>query len=292
MRFVFIEAEKATYPVRVLCRVLEVSAGGFYEWRRRRPGPRAQQDQALRVRIAAIHKQSEGCYGSPRIHRELREQKHQVGRHRVARLMRQQGLSGLLRRRFRRTTDSQHDQPVAPHLLERRFTVSRPNEVWVADLTYIRTWEGWLYLAVILDLYSRRVVGYCLAEHLRVELVLGALEMALGRRRPEGPLMHHSDQGSQYAAALYQKKLSEAGLVCSMSRKGNCWDNAVVESFFGSLKTELIHRRVWPTRRSARSAIHAYIELFYNSQRRHSYLGYKSPVEYETLFEEQAALAA
>jgi transposase InsO family protein len=195
--------------------------------------------------------------------------------------MREQGLYGRLPRRFRRTTDSNHDQAVAPNVLGRRFQVNRPNEVWVSDITYVRTWEGWLFLAVILDLFSRRVVGWATESHMQSSLVLQALRMALGRRQPAPGLLFHSDRGSQYASQLHQQLLKEHGLVCSMSRRGDCWDNAVAESFIGTLKVELIYRSPWPSRRSAKEAVGEFIECFYNPKRLHSSLGYVSPNEFE-----------
>ena len=197
--------------------------------------------------------------------------------------MREMGLQGLPSKRFRRTTDSKHDRPIAPNVLGRHFETERANQFWVTDITFIRTWEGWLYLAVILDLFSRCVVGWAMQSHLRAELALEALHMALGRRLPGSGLVHHSDRGTQYAAASYQAVLDEYGIVCSMSRKGNCWDNAVSESFFGTLKTELVNRRSWPTRRSAKDAVASYIEGFYNPHRLHSSLGYVSPMLFEQL---------
>lgn len=292
MRFVFIEEEKAHYPVSVMCRVLDVSRSGFYAWRTRRPSSRATQDEALACEIAAAHRRSRGTYGSPRVHAELRANGRLVGRKRVARIMRRVGLAGLTRRRYRCTTDSNHRQPVAKNLVKRQFDVQAPNHVWVADITYVWTWEGWLYLAVIVDLFSRRVVGWAVADHMRTELVLEALARATGERQPAACLIHHSDRGTQYASDHYRHVLGEHDITCSMSRRGNCWDNAVVESFFATLKAELIERQPWPTRRQAQLAIHEYIASFYNQRRRHSYLGYLTPNGYEQRYEEQRVLAA
>ena len=203
--------------------------------------------------------------------------------------MRREGMQAVVRRRFRRTTNSNHDQPIAPNLLAREFKTERPNQAWVTDITYVWTLEGWLYLAVVLDLFSRRVIGWSMAENMKTDLVLDALTMALGNRLPEHQLMHHSDRGSQYASFRYQKALENHGITCSMSRAGECLDNAVAESFFGTLKSELIHRQAWPSRSSARAAIHEYIEVFYNRVRRHSTLGYRAPAEFETEYEEQGA---
>lgn len=292
MRFVFIEAEKANYPVRVLCRVLEVSRSGFYAWRGRGPSERSVADVALGEAIQDAHRASRGTYGSPRVHAELRAAGQRVGRKRVARLMRAAGIVGVKRRRFRCTTDSNHSQPVAANLVRREFDVAEPNQVWAADITYVSTWEGWMYLAVVIDLFSRRVVGWAMAEHMRTELVLEALARATGERATSTELVHHSDRGSQYASDHYRGVLASSGITCSMSRRGNCWDNAVVESFFATLKVELIDRQPWPTRRQAQHAIHEYIACFYNTHRRHSHLGYLTPKEFEHRHEEQELRAA
>ena len=289
MRFEFIEVEKAHYPVRMLCRVLSVARSGYYAWQKRPESQHSREDKALAVKLKVFYQVNREVYGSPRLHLELKDQGFQVGRNRIARLMREHGLVATRPKRFRKTTDSSHSQPVAENVLDRRFDVPGPNRAWVTDITYIWTWEGWLYLAVVIDLFSRRVVGWSIAEHMRLELVLNALQMALGERLTDGGLLiHHSDRGSQYASETYRDTLARQGIVCSMSRKGNCWDNAVAESFFATLKKELIDRDSWPTRRSARSAIHEYITLFYNARRRHSYLGFVSPMEYERSFNRQA----
>lgn len=292
MRFEFIAAEKATVPVTTLCRVLQVSPSGFYAWRERPLARRCTADQKLAVQIAAIHAASRGTYGSPRVHATLQHQACAVGRKRVARLMRQAGLRARRPKRFCHTTDSQHAHAVAANVLGRRFEPRAANTVWATDITYVWTWEGWLYLAVVLDLFSRRVVGWALADHMRTELVLNALQMALGRRRPPAELVHHSDRGSQYASNAYRAVLREHGIVCSMSRRGNCWDNAVVESFFATVKTELIHRRSWPTRRELTTGITEYIEVFYNRYRLHSFLAYRSPADYEEEAKRTTAHAA
>ena len=282
MRFAFIAAEKATYPVRVMCRMLGVSRAGFYVWQTRPPAARTQADQRLGVEIEAIHAETRQRYGSPRVHAELRGRGHRVGRKRVARLMRQHGLCGRRRRRFRVTTDSNHPRPVAPNVLDRQFAVVAPDTTWVTDITYLWTREGWLYLAVILDLFSRAVVGWALSARLTTQqLAVPALTMALGRRRPPRGLLHHSDRGSQYASADYQRLLTAHGIVASMSRRGNCWDNAVAESFFATLKVELVHEVDWATREQARSDVFEYLERFYNGQRRHSALAYASPLTFE-----------
>ncbi len=281
MRFSFILTEKALYPVALMCRLLQVSRSGFYEWVKRGPSKRAKRDAFLKEKIAASHKGSRGTYGSPRVLADLQSDGQRVGRKRVARLMREEGLQGCRPRRFKATTDSEHSMPVAENLVKRDFEPDGPDELWAADITYIRTWEGWLYLAVVIDLWSRRVVGWSMADHMRTELVLGALEMAVGQRELGQEAVHHSDRGSQYASRQYQDALAELEMKCSMSRKGNCWDNACVESFFATLKTELVHRRPWPTRQGVRLAVHEYIGGFYNGVRKHSFLGLMSPVEFE-----------
>jgi transposase InsO family protein len=281
MRFRFIEAEKAHYPIRLLCRCLAVSRSGYYAWRTRSPSARVQKDARLKVEVAASHSASRRTYGSPRILRDLREDGHRVSRKRVARLMRELGLEGRRKRRFRPTTDSQHPFPVAPNVLMRDFDVDAPNTAWVTDITYLATLEGWLYLAVILDLFSRRVVGYAMSERIDRALVLEALRQALMQRPGVRDLIQHSDRGSQYASHDYRDALDRAGITCSMSRRGDCWDNAVAESFFGTLKMELIYELPLQTRSATRSAVADYIETFYNVRRRHSSLGYQSPVEFE-----------
>jgi len=293
VKFAFIAAEKARYPVRVLCRTLQVSRAGFYAWHTRAPAARTQQDQRLGVEIHAIHAESRQRYGSPRVHAELRERGQRLGRKRVARLMRQQGLCARRRRRFRVTTDSNHPLPVATNVLARQFAVAAPDTAWVTDITYLWTREGWLYLAVILDLFSRAVVGWALSTHITRHLTLQALTMALGRRRPPQGLLHHSDRGSQYASADYRAALTAHGIVCSMSRRGNCWDNAVAESFFATLKVELSHDDVpWLTRGQAEGEVFEYIEGFYNGRRRHSTLAYLSPLTFERRWAATAAGAS
>lgn len=277
------DAEKADYPVRTLCRVMQVSPSGFYDYLRRieRAGAR-NEEETLVLQVKAIHERTGGCYGSRRMSRELRARGHDVGRCQARTLMRKAGIAVRRRRRFRVTTDSRHPFPIAPNLLDRQFDLPAPNRAWAADITYLWTAEGWLFLAVVIDLYSRRVVGWALAEHMRVEFVAEALRMALWRRRPPPGLIHHSDRGSQYACHAYQDLLKEHGLVPSMSGKGDCWDNAPVERFFGSLKRERTDHVLYPTRTDAKAEVINYIEMFYNSQRRHSYLDYISPLEYET----------
>ena len=289
MRFGLIATEKACYPVALLCRVLKVSRSGYYAWHQRPAAARTLKDQALALEVAAIHAQSRSRYGSPRVHAELRERGQRTGRKRVARLMRAAGLRARPRRRFRCTTDSKHGMAIKGNLLARRFAVRAPNTSWATDITYLWTAEGWLYLAVILDLFSRRVVGWSLSERLERELVLDALTMGLAQRQPARGLLHHSDRGSQYASHEYQQLLAHHGIRSSMSRKANCWDNAVAESFFASLKIELVYQTQWRTRAEARRAVFAYIELFYNRQRRHSALGYLCPNEFEQRHDQSVA---
>lgn len=292
MRFAFIEAEKAHHNVALLCRLLRVSRSGFYAWRNREPSAHALEDARLGTLVVLAYREGRGAYGSPRVLRELRARGERTSRKRVARLMREQGLVGLMKKRWRHPAGAPTQSPCAPNVLDREFAVRSPNTAWATDITYVRTWEGWLYVAVVLDLFSRRVVGWSMKEHIRAELVLDALTMAVGQRLPEPGLIAHSDRGSQYTSDDYQRALRAHGIECSMSGRGNCWDNAVVESFFGSLKRELVNRRSWPTRQKAAAAIHEYIEVFYNRRRRHSTLDYLSPAEYEAHYTEPTTLAA
>jgi putative transposase len=264
-----------------MCRVLGVRRSGYYAWRRRGPSARQVANMELVAQIEEVHEWSRRTYGSPRMREELGARGIACGRHRVARLMREHGIRPKQKRRFRVTTDSHHERPVAENHLGRQFQVEKPNTVWAGDITYIPTAQGWLYLAVVLDLASRRVVGWSMRENLEREGVLDALGMALEQRSPTAGLLAHSDRGSQYASADYQELLAEHGMRCSMSRKGDCWDNAVVESFFATLKTELLDQEIFRTRAQARAAIFDYIEVWYNRQRRHSTLGYVSPAEFE-----------
>ena len=281
MRFAFIEAEKALYPVLVLCRVMQVGRSGFYAWLRRAPSARTQADAVLQGQIDRAFLGSRGTYGSPRIRAQLNAEGVQVSKRRVARLMRRRGLCGLRKARFTRTTDSRHKLPIAPNLLARNFTATAPNAVWVTDVTFIWTLQGWLYLAALLDLYSRRVVGWAMSAHNDQALVLKALNMALCRRQPPQGLIHHSDRGSVYCGTAYLAMLKAHGIKPSMSRKGDCWDNAVAESFFGTLKQELLFRRQLEPRRTAQTAIFEFLEAYYNRKRRHSTLGFLSPVDFE-----------
>jgi putative transposase len=277
-----ISAERASFPVSVMCEVLEVSRSGFHGWERRAPSQRALSDAWLTSRITEIHEQARGVYGSRRVQAELRlGEGIRVSRRRVRRLMAQAGISGLVKVKRGRTTIRVPGVRVADDLVERKFKPDAPNVLWVADITYLRTWEGWLYLAAVQDAYSRRIVGWAMTEHMRTELVADALEMAVQRRRPEPGLIHHSDQGSQYVALGFGQQARDAGIAVSMGSRGDCYDNAVAESFFATIKKELVHRQSWPSRRDLSSAIFEYIEAFYNRHRRHSTLGYLSPEEYE-----------
>lgn len=279
-RYRFIAAEKAQHSVAQLCRVLQVAPSGYYAWRQRRPSRRAQGNVTLLQQIRAVHARSRCTYGAPRIHAELQAGNQHISRKRVARLMRQAGLVGRPPRRFRRTTIADPKAEVED-LVQRNFTASAPDQKWFGDITYIRTWEGWLYLAVILDAYSRKVVGWATADHLRTELATDALKLALSARRPKPGLIQHTDRGSQYTSTAYGEMLAAHHARQSVGRPGTCWDNAVAESFFATLKTELIYRHVWPTRRQAESAIFEFIAGWYNQHRRHSTLGYSSPAEVE-----------
>ncbi len=289
MRFAFIDVEKAMYPLRILCRVLRVSRSGYYAWRVRLPSARALEDEQLRPKVVEAFKTGRGTYGSPRVLSELSDQGFEVGRRRVARLMRQLGLQGVMPRKFQVTTDSDHEHSIAQNVLARNFDASRPNEKWAADITYIWTSEGWLYLATVMDLYSRRIVGWSMADHMRTELCLDALGMAIKQRTNLKGLVCHSDRGVQYASDRYRDALNARRIECSMSRRANCWDNAVAESFFGTLKNELIYRRPWLDRESARDAISEYIEVFYNRSRRHSTIGNISPAKVEEMDQALAA---
>jgi putative transposase len=282
MTYRFIEEHKEQWPVRWLCQTLGVCPAGYYAWRRCPRSMAEQRRHLLLVEIRAIHAQFKARYGSPRIHAELVARGHDCCVNTVAKLMREVGIAGKTARKFRcTTTDSDHDLPVAENLLDRQFDAAAPNESWVADITYIPTREGWLYLAAVEDLYSRRVVGWAMDEHRESRLVVDALAMAVQRRLPDEGLLAHSDRGSQYASEHYQRLLAKHGITCSMSRRADCWDNAPMESFFASLKKELVHDADFATRVEARAAIFEYIEVFYNNQRRHSSLGYVSPAEYE-----------
>ena len=280
--FRFVERERATFPVTTMCRVLGVSPSGYWAWSKRPPSARARADAVLSTRISEIHVRSRGTYGAPRVQAELRfEDDVRVGRKRVARLMRTAGLEGVHRRRFVRTTVRDETAAPAPDLVQRSFSAPAPDRLWVADITYLPTWQGFLYLAAVVDVFSRRVVGWSMAGHLRTELILDAIDMAITRRRPAEGLVHHSDRGTQYTSLAFGRRAREAGIALSMGSVGDAFDNALAESFFASLETELIDRSSWRTRADARLAVFDYIEAFYNPWRRHSSLGQHSPAEFE-----------
>ena len=282
MTFAWIEERKTEWPVAQMCRVLEVSRSGFYAWRSREPSETQTRRATLTEQVARIHAEAKARYGSPRMHAELVGRGHDCCVNTVARVMRQAGIAAKTRRKFRQTTDSNHPHPVAENVLDRDFDPGEPNASWVADVTYVPTREGWLYLAVVVDLFSRLVVGWSMAATMTSRLVVDALEMAVARR-PEGSsgLVAHSDRGSQYASEHYRRRLKQERITCSMSRRGNCWDNAPMESFFASLKKELVHDEDYATRDEATASIFEYIEVFYNRVRRHSTLGYVAPAEFE-----------
>jgi putative transposase len=286
-----IDAEKASYPVSLLCRVLKVSRSGYYDWKDRPLSKMTRENAALTEQIVEIHERSRRTYGYPRVHAELRALGVRCSRKRVARLMRKAGLRGCIRGRRKCTTRRGKHADLAPDLVGRNFEAAAPNRLWTADITYVHTQEGFVYLAFILDVYSRIVVGWSMTNHLRTELVVDALEMALWRRKPDVGLIHHTDRGSQYAALSFGKRLEEAGIVPSMGRAGSALDNAISESLVASLKTELLHRHHFLTREAARTAIFDYIEGFYNRVRRHSSLGYSSPADYEQATMQEVAVA-
>lgn len=285
MRFAFVRDHRDEFPVEVLCDVLGVSRSGYYAWAGRPASPAAVRRERLAEQIREVHEGARSVYGSPRVHRELMARGVACCENTVAKLMRAHGLRSKAVRRFvPRTTDSRHDRPTAGNVLAREFYPERPDAAWAADITYIPTAEGWTYLAVVIDLFSRKVVGWATADHLRAELPAEALRMALTHRRPAGELLHHSDRGAQYASDAYQSLLAGHGIEPSMSRAGNCWDNAVAESFFGTLKRELVHHESYAGHEDARRSLFEYIEVFYNRVRRHSTLGYRSPAEFEVRF--------
>ena len=283
MRFRFIEEHLADdYPLEVACDVLGVSRSGYYAWRDRPRSARAGRRRELAAKVKAVHEANRGVYGSPRVCAALRASGEAVCENTVAKVMREQQIRAKSKRKYvPRTTDSAHDRPVAENRLGRRFDAPLPDRKWAADITYVPTAQGWLYLAAVLDLCSRKVVGWSMADHMRADLVSDALRMALARRSPVPGLLHHSDRGVQYASDDYQHLLQSQGIECSMSGKGNCWDNAAMESFWGTLKTELVNHERYETRERARASIFEYIEVFYNRQRLHSSLGYLSPEQFE-----------
>jgi transposase InsO family protein len=282
MRYQFIDDYRDDWPVRVMCRVLRVSPSGFYAWRSRPVSDQAIRHGELVQKVQQIFQDNRRVYGSPRVHEQLLANGDYCSVSTVAKIMRKQGLKAKGTKRFNpTTTDSKHDQPIADNLLQRDFSATGPNQKWVADITYIPTRMGWLYLAVVLDVFSRRVVGWSVADHLRADLVCQAFRMAIRKRKPDAGLIHHSDRGVQYASGVYQDLLGLYGITCSMSRKGNCYDNAMMESFMGTLKVELVHGSDWGDHDQASQAVFEYIEVFYNRVRLHSSLGYKSPLDYE-----------
>jgi len=281
MRYGFVEGHRGRWPVRLMCRVLRVSPGGYYDWRGRPRSRTVARRDALVVAIKAVHGEVKARYGSPRIHAELVARGEPCCVNTVARLMRREGIAAKTKRRFRCTTDSNHGRPVAENVLDRQFEPEAPDRAWTADITYVATGEGWLYLAAVEDLYSRQIVGWSMGSRIDSRLVVDALEMAIARRLPGAGLVAHSDRGSQYASEHYQRLLAGHEITCSMSRRANCWDNAPMESFFASLKKELTRGEIFATREEARASIFEYIEVFYNRIRRHSSLGYLSPAEYE-----------
>lgn len=281
--FGIIHAERARFPIRVLCRLLGVSHSGYYAWRDRKPSARARSEERVVTKMAAIQTQTKYAYGSPRMLDDLRDNGEHIGIHRVARLMRKHGLNALQKKGFVHTTDSAHGGPMAPNLLDRHFTTHAPNRVWVGDITYLRTQEGWAYLSVLLDLYSRAVVGWSLDASLHTDGVLRALKHALGVRQPAPGLIHHSDRGCQYASASYRAVLDEHGALQSMSRAGDCWDNAVAESFFASFKKERVRGATFESFGHARRIVEQYIDGFYNPRRRHSAAAGLSPLDFEAI---------
>jgi putative transposase len=288
----FVDAEKAAFPIATMCRVLGVSPSGYWAWAKRPPSERSRSDTALTADIRRIHERSRGTYGVPRVHAELRYEGTPCSRKRVARLMRDAGLEGVHRRRTVRTTLRDRDTAPAPDLVNRAFRASAPDQLWVADITYVPTWAGFLYVAVVIDACSRMVVGWSMAGHLRTELILDALEMAVTRRRPAAGLVHHSDRGTQYTSLAFGRRCREAGIAQSMGSTGDAYDNAMAESFFASLETELLDRASFRTRADARLAVFDYIEVFYNRIRRHSALGYLSPADFERRYAPRTITAA
>jgi putative transposase len=287
-----IDVEKANFPVSLMCGLLGVSRSGYYAWRKRPPSLRSKTDAGLVVQIRRIFDRHRGRYGSPRIHDALKKKGVAAGRHRVARVMRENEIVARRKKRRTKTTDSSHGKPVAPNILERDFEATAPNQKWTTDITYLATLSGWLFLAVVLDLFSRRIVGWALSKKRDRHLALSALEMATSSRRPSPGVIHHSDQGSEYASDDYQTELKNQAMVCSMSRKGNCWDNAPSESFFGALKSELPEISIPQADGKTRAIVFEYLEGYYNRQRSHSSLGYLNPMEYEEEFNQRRLLEA
>lgn len=281
MKYAWIKQHTLEFPVDSMCRFMQVSRSAYYAWLHRPQTTAEKDDIELTTIIHGVFNKSRATYGTRRIKKELFDRNRNVSRRRISRLMDKANLACKTKRKFKATTDSKHDKPISPNLLDREFNVSQPDQVYAGDITYIHTQEGWLYLAVVIDLYSRQVVGWSMAEHMRAKLVNDALQMALWKRKPAKGLLWHSDRGSQYASDSHRALIKEFGIRQSMSRKGNCWDNAVSESFFHTLKTELINHETYQTRSAAKQAVFEYIEVFYNRERRHSANGYLSPVDYE-----------
>lgn len=281
MKYAWIDQQRSNYPLPAMCVALGVSVSGYHAWQRGGvPARKRLTDAQMLALIQSIHRELKGAYGSPRMVRELRERGFPASKARVERLMRQHGIRARHKRRYKATTDSKHGLPVAPNILDRNFTPTAPNQVWTSDLTYVWTDEGWLYLAVVIDLFNREVVGWSISARMTAEIVIDALTMAWFRKKPGPGLIHHSDRGSQYASAAFRARLTEYAMICSMSRKGNCWDNAPTESFFNSLKNERVHGTRYRTRADAQADLFDYIEPFYNRRRKHSTLGYSSPVRF------------
>ena len=285
MRYQWIQNHRGSYPLAVLCQTLQVSTSGFYGWSSKEPSKRQQQREKIAQAAARSHFESNRIYGYRKVWEDLQEQKMSCCPETVRRVLRDAGLRSRTKRKFVVTTDSNHTQPVAENLLARDFTATAPNQKWLTDITYIATQEGWMYLAAVLDVFSRKIVGWSTSERIDTELVKSALQMATQQRTPEPGLLHHSDRGVQYASDAYQQALEDLKIVCSMSRKGDCWDNAMMESFFGSLKTEWVYDKEYQTREEAKQDLFKYIEMFYNRQRRHASLGYVSPAEFERRYE-------
>lgn len=284
MKYAFIEAHSSEFSIRLMCRALGVSRSGYYDWRGRKPSRRARENAEIGAAMKRIHQRSRETYGGRRLWRSLLNEGYACGRHRIERLRRENGMESRRRKRFKRAYEAKNTLPAAPNRLAQRFTASAPNQVWVGDITFIPTRAGWLYLAVIIDLYSRKVVGWSMSPRATMELVSNALEMAAQRRRPAPGLIHHTDQGSQYTSYAYQQAVADIGALSSMSRRGNCYDNAVAESFFSTLKAELIYHRDYRTHAEARGEIFEFIEVFYNRQRIHQSLNYRTPDEYERMY--------
>lgn len=291
-RYRLMVAEKAHFPVAFMARTLEVSRTGFYAWLKRPPSARALEDQRLGARAEAIHKEHKGRYGTPRVHKQLQAEGETPSRKRVDRILLERGLRAKAKKRFKKTTNSNHNDPVAPNHLDRCFEATAPNQKWAGDITYLPTAEGWLYLAVLLDLYSRKVVGWAMSERVDADLAIAAFEMAVKNRGASDKLLHHTDRGSTYTAFAYRKKLKPYKVRLSMSRKGNCWDNAVSESFFGTLEKELCQGTIFRSREHARAEVFAYIEGYYNEKRIHSSIGYVTPNQKEADLQDATAFAA